>query len=289
MNIVLTALLGVWWSICGYLWFFGVNDGQTFCANAAGRAGQPAPKFVFEDGAHKNKGGQACVEDIVAYANEYRAGADELVGTEDDQLDLQGHFDLIQALLASEYSLAYFANSPWHLNHNAAVLGQMRMLYADGNEYILIFGNPTPSAGYSGKYPYDCYDFQIEGEQLNWLVGNLTNRVFTPNWKQHENPNAHFSMVLKAGTQKGYAQKGGGWMIEYGYGNLIPPFYDGVIMPTVFITNDWTSLWVSVRYFAEGVIMSFVRKALPTVGLAKTGMGYIDALPKTAPPVVIKK
>jgi len=129
-------------------------------------------------------------------------------------------------------------------------------LYADGNEYILIFGSPIPSFGYSGRYFYDCYDFQIDGEQENFYVGNISTRYFSPNWKKlrAEGKDAHFSMVLAAGTQKGYAQKNGGWMVEYGRGNLVPALYDGVLLPTMFVSNDWVSLAASMYGMFEGIV-----------------------------------
>jgi hypothetical protein len=158
-NIILVAIL----SVVSYIIYFGVDDGQKFCATSKDRDQKNPPKFKAVNGKHVNQGGKACVEDIVGYVNDYRAGEDGLVGSEDDVLDTAGHFELVEKILKQEFPGGWWIpNGRWHFNHNAAVLGMMKMLYADGNEYILIFGNPTPSAGYSGKYPYDCHDFQME-------------------------------------------------------------------------------------------------------------------------------
>jgi len=263
----INVILGIIFAVVAYFVTYGIDDGQKFCATSAHRDQKNPPRFVYENGKHVNKGGKACIEDIVGYSNDYRAGADHLVGTEDDVLDTKGHFELAEKLLKQEFPGGWWIpNGRWHFNHNAAVLGQMKMLYADGNEYVLIFGNPTPSSGYSGQYPYDCHDFQMEGEQINFLVGNLTNRVYTPNYRSTPGSKG-FAMVLPRGTQKGYAQKGGGWMMEYGYGNLVPALYDGVIMPTLFITNDWRSFCVSMGDWTRGFIYNTLSKVVPVQSL----------------------
>jgi len=253
---VLLSVVALLLAIFTSLYLYGVPDGHKFCAKSD-KSGHPS-FFRFDEAGkgHVNLGGKACIEDIVSYISEFRAGPDGLVGTQDDRITLEEEFELIPKLLKQEFKGGYWPMSAWHFNHNAAVLGQMKLLYSDGNEYILIFGNPIASNGYSGKYPYDCYDFQIQGEQRNFILGNTSYTIYSPNWRslREEGHNAHFSMVLKAGQQKGYAQPDGGWMVEYGYGNLVPALYDGVLMPTMFTTNDWTSLCTSLGSFTEGVL-----------------------------------
>eukprot|EP01066_Platyproteum_vivax_P008823 Platyproteum_vivax@DN3799_c0_g1_i1.p1 len=253
---IIHVLLGVALAIFIFVWNFGIQDGQTFCANKFHRDSKNPPKWSMKNGKPVNTGGKSCIEDIVEFANSVRAGADDLVGTEDDTLNIDEHFALIESGIKAEWPNKYYTESPWFLNHNAAVVGAMTMFYADGNEYILRFGSPTPQGGYSGVYPYDCHDFQIEGEQHNWFLGNTTNNIYSPNYKHSNGKSKGHAMILPAGTQKGYYQKQGGWMLEYGYGNLVPPFYDGVILPTLGITNDWKSCRMCVWYFLKGVIMN---------------------------------
>lgn len=241
-------------AIVGGLCYFGIDDGQRFCTKSD--PNNP-PVFQFsENGEYVNVGGKACIPDIVEQVINMRAGSDGLVGTLDDTMDVNATFVQIVKMLRQEFPHGYWAETDWHLNHNAAVLGTMKLVYTDGNEYILLFGNPLASSGYSGTYPYDCHDFQIDGEQRNFFVGQLTANLYTPNYKQkrEEGVAAHFHMVLPKYTQKGYEQRNGGWMLEYGHGNLVTCLYDGVLQPTLFVTNDWKSAYITISGFAEGVL-----------------------------------
>lgn len=238
--------------------YFGINDGQTFIPSSDKRPAGEAPKLVFEKGNVVNKGGQASLEDIVYFAIKQRAGSDGIVGTQDDALNLEQTFDLIRKALAASYPSAVLFEGDWLFNHNAAVTGVLQLLYADFNEYVLLFGSPLPIGGYSGQYQYDCYDYQFDKEQENFVLGQIESHLYTPN--NDTTPNSKIMMVLKAGQQKCYTMKQGGWMLEYGHGNIIPALYDGVILPTVTVANDWKSFCRVLGNYAYGVTLSTLRK-----------------------------
>eukprot|EP00918_Siedleckia_nematoides_P074080 GHVU01161853.1.p1 GENE.GHVU01161853.1~~GHVU01161853.1.p1 ORF type:complete len:251 (+),score=22.03 GHVU01161853.1:223-975(+) len=160
VNIILIPLVCFFWC----LYIFGLNDGKKFCATASERDAMNPPAFLHNPASntHNNTGGRACIYDIVDYVNGFRAGKDKLVGTNDDRLSLSEQMELLNRLFRQEFPGSYWSNSTWFFNHNAAVLGQMQLLYADANEYLAFFGSSLPSTGYSGTHSYDCYDFQID-------------------------------------------------------------------------------------------------------------------------------
>eukprot|EP00918_Siedleckia_nematoides_P074077 GHVU01161850.1.p1 GENE.GHVU01161850.1~~GHVU01161850.1.p1 ORF type:complete len:335 (+),score=52.99 GHVU01161850.1:223-1227(+) len=255
VNIILIPLVCFFWC----LYIFGLNDGKKFCATASERDAMNPPAFLHNPASntHNNTGGRACIYDIVDYVNGFRAGKDKLVGTNDDRLSLSEQMELLNRLFRQEFPGSYWSNSTWFFNHNAAVLGQMQLLYADANEYLAFFGSSLPSTGYSGTHSYDCYDFQIDGEAQHFTLGQFDPILVSPNWRKKRQDGIETSelgSLLTRGQKKGYAQRNGGFMVEYGYGNLIPSIYDGIIMPTIFISNDFFSMFTTLKTLAEGII-----------------------------------
>eukprot|EP00921_Rhytidocystis_pertsovi_P007918 GHVQ01013097.1.p1 GENE.GHVQ01013097.1~~GHVQ01013097.1.p1 ORF type:complete len:377 (+),score=38.60 GHVQ01013097.1:160-1290(+) len=236
-----------------------------------------------------------CLEDIVKYSNTLRSGKDNVVGTADDELTIDQQINLIYELMqrffsqfsdisthrSMEYndgigsslswlfpSTASWIDSPWHLNHNAGVTGQMKVLYADINEYVVVFGNRMAHGGYSGIYNFDLWDYVIEGVHYTQYVGSLDRDKYIPFTNTtvptpQDSPSVSPTLprtsgfaVMPRGKQKLYSSAGpdGAILLEYGRGHISSAVYRTMVHPTLFITLDWRSMYYSVVSFAKGVI-----------------------------------
>jgi hypothetical protein len=117
----------------------------------------------------------------------------------------------------------------WHFNRTGGTLGQMAILYASTTEYILIFGTPIGSEGFSGRYvDMTVWDCMFAGEMRTYTEGQLEPTVYLPGE----------CAILEKGQGKGYNMTPGTWMLEYTRGNIPRALPIGVLAP-ITVTADW--------------------------------------------------
>lgn len=132
-------------------------------------------------------------------------------------------------------------------NDAGAALGQVAILYASADEYLIFFGSPIRTGGFSGRYHYaDFYDIMIEGEMSTVIEGQIKKQTYLPG----------DMAFLPRGTAKGYELQKSGWMLEYSRGKMIASFAFGVIGPALFITMDWESALAQVTDFGAAMLKS---------------------------------
>ncbi len=70
------------------------------------------------------------------------------------------------ALLAEEYPDLIDADPPrWVGSKAGGILGKVRFLYFSAREYVVIFGSPTGTQGFSGRYKHvDIHKFLMAGQ-----------------------------------------------------------------------------------------------------------------------------
>ncbi len=147
-------------------------------------------------------------------------------------------------LLADEYpELIDAIPGRWVASKAGGILGKVRFLYFSPREYIVIFGSPTGTQGFSGRYNHvsihkfllagqiDSYDVESEDtEAMSLLPGGHT--------------------CLEKGRARGLTIHPGSWHIEYGRGAVVTtlPF---AMVDTLFVSLEFASVRRSAVEFGR--------------------------------------
>jgi len=97
----------------------------------------------------------------------------------------------------------------WMLSLVGGVTGIMTVLHGSLSEYVLIFGTPVGSEGFSGRYRIAIHDFMLAGEMWTYTEADIAERrVYR----------AGDAAVLARREVKGVRLFEDTWMLEYGRG-----------------------------------------------------------------------
>ena len=97
----------------------------------------------------------------------------------------------------------------WMLSLCGGVMGIMTVLHGSLSEYVLIFGTPVGSEGFSGRYRIEIHDFMLAGEMWTYTESDFAQRrVYR----------AGDAAVLARREAKGVRIFEDAWMLEYGRG-----------------------------------------------------------------------
>jgi len=161
-------------------------------------------------------------------------------------------FALIREKLHDEYP-RLIAKEPrcWIGSRAGGVLGKMTFLHVSLNEYLIIFGCPAGTAGFSGRYNFmQIWDFFLSGETRTY---DLESDQIEPT-------------VGRAGD-KGYLGKGqslgveitaGSWMIEYGRGPNITalPF---ALMDSLISSVELKSFFLTMSEYTKLILRAWIK------------------------------
>lgn len=179
--------------------------------------------------------------------NRFEAEDIHAIAKEVSGLPVEQAVDGIMQRLQERYPGKIRSDLQWHFNYTGGTLGQMAIVYASLNEYILIFGTPIGAEGFSGRYSsMDVYDCMFAGEMRTYTEGDLQPTVYLPG----------DMAVLERHHAKGYSMTPGTWMLEYTTGNTLFSLPQGLFAPTG-LTLDLTTMCGVFRDYAGLVISSF--------------------------------
>jgi hypothetical protein len=100
----------------------------------------------------------------------------------------------------------------WVFSLAGGITGIMNVMHGSMTEYLLIFGTPTGTDGFSGRYCLDIYDVMLSGEMKTYEEGSaLEPAVFRPG----------DMALLERGRVKGVSFSENCWMLEYGRGFIV--------------------------------------------------------------------
>lgn len=156
------------------------------------------------------------------------------------------HEDMVKTVVeacAKYYPAHIDASQPrrWLFSLTAGATGVMTILHASFSEYLLIFGTPVGTEGFSGRYRMDIHDFLMAGEIWTYRQNHCGIREVV-------RPGDH--TVLERGKVNGFKIPDSAWMLEYGRG-FIPAAFPLILGDVVFSAVDGTTLAETVWTYGK--------------------------------------
>jgi C-8 sterol isomerase len=163
-------------------------------------------------------------------------------------MELDARVEHIRAELARRYPGHVRKRVDWIFNAAGGALGQMCVMHASLTEYVIVFGSPIGTEGYSGRFASDDYFIILEGEQWAFSEGELEKRVYRAGDMHH----------LRRGTACGYKMPDRCYALEYARG-FIPQMLPFGFADTFTSTLDPVPLVRTVGVYTRAVLGQLVR------------------------------
>lgn len=132
----------------------------------------------------------------------------------------------------------------WVGSKAGGVLGKVRFLYFSPREYVVIFGSPTGTQGFSGRYKHvDIHKFLLSG-QIDSYDLESDDTMPLPPLRPGERT------CLERGHARGLTIHPGSWHLEYGRGAVATtlPF---AMVDTLLVSLEFESVRRSTVEFAK--------------------------------------
>jgi C-8 sterol isomerase len=137
----------------------------------------------------------------------------------------------------------------WLFSMAAGAVGIMTVLHGSLSEYLLLFGTPVGTEGFSGRYHLDIYDFLLTGEMWTYTEDSFRQRVVTrPGEMAH----------LRRRQVKGFRVHEDTWMLEYGRG-WVPTALPVALGDAVFSAMDVRTIVKTLWVYGRLVVRELVR------------------------------
>ena len=139
-------------------------------------------------------------------------------------------------------------------------MGIMTVLHGSLSEYVLIFGSPIGTEGFSGRYRIDIYDVMLAGRDVDLYRRQL------PRTDRHK---ARRNGASAPKQVKGFKLPEGGWMLEYGRGPVPTalPFALSGAVTSLDVRTMVKTMWIYGRLVVQGTLS---RKDMSTTSQTKS-------------------
>jgi C-8 sterol isomerase len=154
----------------------------------------------------------------------------------------------IRQELAATYPGHVRLEDEWVFNIAGGAMGQMTLLHASLTEYVIVFGSPIGTEGYSGRFLAEDYFVILEGEQWAYGEGDEDRRVFRPGDMHH----------LPRGEARGYRMPDRCYALEYARG-LIPTMLPFGLADSFSSTLDPQPVLKTMRLYARATMGELFR------------------------------
>lgn len=128
----------------------------------------------------------------------------------------------------------------WIMSLAGGATGIMTVLHASLSEYVLIFGTPVGTEGFSGRYRIDIHDFLLAGEMWTYTEEDWATRAITRPGE---------AAFLRRGQVKGFRTAEGTWMLEYGRGPIATCL--PMALSDALVSLDGTTIWATLSVCAR--------------------------------------
>lgn len=136
----------------------------------------------------------------------------------------------------------------WVFNIAGGAMGHMTVLHASITEYVIVFGTPIGTEGYSGRFLADDYFIILEGEQWAYGEGDEGRLEFRPGDMHH----------LPRGDARGYRMPDRCYALEYARG-LIPTMLPFGLADSFTSTVDPKPVMKTMRIYTRAVLGELFR------------------------------
>lgn len=130
----------------------------------------------------------------------------------------------------------------WVFNIAGGAMGQMTILHASIFEYVIIFGTPIGTEGFSGRFMADDYFMILEGEQWAFDEGGQR-MVFKPGDLHH----------MPRGEARGYRMPDHCYALEYARG-IIPTMLPFGLIDQFTSTLDARTVAKTLRIYTKAAV-----------------------------------
>jgi C-8 sterol isomerase len=154
----------------------------------------------------------------------------------------------IRADLGARYPGHIRPEDEWVFNIAGGALGQMTVLHASITEYVIVFGSPIGTEGYSGRFHADDYFVILEGEQWAYGAGEEGRREFRAGDMHH----------MPRGEARGYRMPDRCYALEYARG-LIPTMLPFGLADSFTSTLDARPVLETMRIYTRAVVGELLR------------------------------
>jgi len=150
---------------------------------------------------------------------------------------------LLRDRLGEKYPGHIRPEPEWVFNIAGGAMGQMTILHASITEYVIVFGTPVGTEGYSGRFSSDDYFMILEGEQWAYGEGDAEKMVFKPGDMHH----------MPKGAARGYRMPDHCYALEYARG-FIPSMLPFGLADSFTSTVDPIPVIRTMKIYARAVI-----------------------------------
>jgi C-8 sterol isomerase len=145
--------------------------------------------------------------------------------------------------LARRYPGHVRPENDWVFNIAGGSMGHMTILHASITEYVIVFGTPIGTEGYSGRFMADDWFIILEGEQWAYDEGGHQKAVYKPGEMHH----------MPRGVARGYRMPDHCYALEYARG-IIPSMLPFGLADSFTSTLDHVPVMKTMRIYARAVI-----------------------------------
>lgn len=156
--------------------------------------------------------------------------------------------DRLRDKLSERYPGHIMAGSGWIFNNAGGAMGEMCVLHASLTEYIIVFGTPIGTEGYSGRFAADDYFYILDGEHWAYSEGEHERRVCRPGEMSH----------LPRGKTCGYRMPDRCYAVEYARG-FIPQMLPFALADAFTSTLDPIPVLRTMRVYTKAVVGELLR------------------------------
>jgi hypothetical protein len=152
--------------------------------------------------------------------------------------------DHVVEMMSAEYpDLIDPTRGRWIGNKAGGILGKVSLVYFSAREYVVLFGSPTGTQGFSGRYKHVAiHKFLLAGQIDSYDLESdqLTPMTLRPGERT----------CLEKGHVRGLTIHAGSWHIEYGRGAVATtlPF---AMAETVLTSLEFPSVALSTKEFTR--------------------------------------